>query len=415
MKLYLQLFASKGSSTSTSGGSHEVSSGSSTTDTYAHKEGGSHSTSYGKQWASGKVEDNTQEHRDKYNTDYEEGDKVTDTYDRLQGTLNNKPTFQSTYEDKLNSLYDSIMNRDKFSYDFNADNMYQLYKDQYTTQGKKAMQDTMAQAAALTGGYGSSYSQSAGQQTYQNYLQDLNNMIPTLRDQARNEYDREGQDLYNKYNITSDAYNREYGQYRDQMADWQSDRTFNYGMYSDERNFDYNQFTNERNYWNDEYWKEKNSEWSNYQVTDTNYWEDSQSHSTTNFSNVSDMSNWSNSSTIPMGGGGSGSGAGTSSSAYAQYALAKAAENASSNKKNQVLNADFLTPENVKAGVTPNRTTWTDISTEDQKQLAARVKVADSKGNAEKEIANIMNELQIDTSTKEGKRIVQALRYMAGI
>lgn len=176
--------------------------------------------------------------------------------------------------------------------------MYQLYKDQYTTQGKKAMQDTLGQASALNSGYGSSYAQSAAQQTYQNYLQDLNNMIPTLRNQAYNEYMQEGQDLLNKYNVSSDAYNREYGQYRDSVADWQADRSFNYGMYSDERNFDYNKFNADRNYWNQEYWNERNSAQSNQQAAVENNWNDAYSkqdtYSKTNYWENSNTNYWSN-------------------------------------------------------------------------------------------------------------------------
>jgi len=300
----IQLFASsstKGGSTSQSqsnttsyseGGSSTEGGSHSHTESDTHTEGGSHSESYGKSWWSGQVEENTRQHRDAYNTDYEEGAKVTDAYDRLQETLDNKPTFESKYEDKLNSLYESIMNRDKFSYDFNADPMYKLYKDRYTAQGKQAMEDTLGKAQAMNGGYGSSYSQSAGQQTYQNYLQELNDTIPTLRDQAFEQYQYEGQEMLNKYGITADAYDREYGHYRDDVADWQSDRSYYDAAYRDERNFDYDQFANERNYWNNEYWTEKQSETSNYQITDTNYWEDSHTSSDTDTSYWENSSNW---------------------------------------------------------------------------------------------------------------------------
>ena len=259
--LELQLFAGttvhqtqSGENTHTEGGSHSQTTGYSNTDTYGHsqtvghEEGGSHTESGGKTWASGKVEEQTQAQRDKYNTDYQQGQKAQDAYQRLQDTLDKKPQFQSQYENKLNELYDSIMNREKFSYDFNADSMYQMYKDKYTQSGKKAMEDAQAQNAILSGGYGSSYAQTAGQQTYQNYLQQLNDMLPTLRNQAYSEYQDEGNRMLQQYNLTSDAYNREYGQYRDDVSDWQSDRAFNQSNYQDERNFDYNQFANERNY-----------------------------------------------------------------------------------------------------------------------------------------------------------------------
>ena len=61
------------------------------------------------------------------------------------------------------------MNRKEFSYDLNGDMLYQQMKDQYQVLGKTAMQDTMGEAAALTGGYGNTYAQSVGQQTYDEY------------------------------------------------------------------------------------------------------------------------------------------------------------------------------------------------------------------------------------------------------
>lgn len=320
-------YSEGGSSSHSEGGSH------SHTESDTHTEGGSHSESYGKSWWSGQVEENTKKHRDAYNTDYEEGAKVTDAYERLQETLNNKPTFQSKYESKLEELYNSIMGREKFKYNFNADPMYQMYKDQYVAQGKQAMEDSMGKAQAMNGGYGSSYSQSAAQQQYQNYLQNLNNMIPTLRDQAFEQYQYEGQEMLNKYGITADAYDREYGHYRDDVADWQSDRSFNQGMYADERNFDYSQFTNERAFWNDEYWKERQSETSNYQTTDSNYWEDSHttSDTDTSFWEDTNSTHWNSSSSH------SNNSAATSSWSGSQSAAKSGAGSSSSSQSPSVL------------------------------------------------------------------------------
>lgn len=221
----------------------------------------------------------------------------------MQDTLNSKPgVFQSSYTDQLNSLYQQIMNRDPFSYNFNADPMYQMYAQQYKQQGKNAMQDTMGQAAALTGGYSSSYAQTAGQQAYQNYLQELNNMIPELREQAYQEWQTEGQDLYDKYNLTNTAYNNEYNQYRDTVSDWKDDRTFAQNDYQNERSFDYNQYSDNRNYWNTEYWNQRNAEQSNKSNTGTTNWDTSETngwnYSETDSSwwehSTTDTTSWSN-------------------------------------------------------------------------------------------------------------------------
>ena len=83
-----------------------------------------------------------------------------------------------SYEAALKEAMDRINNREKFSYDLNGDALYQQYKDKYIQQGKMAMQDTMGQAAALTGGYGNSSAATAGNQAEQAQLNNLNDISP---------------------------------------------------------------------------------------------------------------------------------------------------------------------------------------------------------------------------------------------
>lgn len=166
----------------------------------------------------------------------------------LQSILDSKPgAYQSQYSQQLNDLYNQIMNREDFSYDINGDALYQQYRDQYTMQGQNAMRDTMGQAAAMTGGYGSSYATTAGNQAYQSYLQQLNEVVPELYAQAYQRYLQEGQELKDRYSITQSADATDYGRYRDTVSDWQADRSYAYGAYSDERNFDYNKYSTELN------------------------------------------------------------------------------------------------------------------------------------------------------------------------
>ena len=56
--------------------------------------------------------------------------------------------------------------------------LYRQYESAYRRGGKQAMEDTMANAAALTGGYGNSYASTAGNQAYQSYLAELNQILP---------------------------------------------------------------------------------------------------------------------------------------------------------------------------------------------------------------------------------------------
>ena len=159
--------------------------------------------------------------------DYQESDDVTAKRDKFNEILNQKPgDFQSDYTEAAKQALDKFMNRDKFSYDLNGDALYQQYKDQYITQGKLAMQDTIGQASAMTGGYGNSYAQSVGQQTYQGYLQQLNDKVPELYQLALDQYNREGEDMLNQYGLLADREDTEYGRHRDKVSDWNTERGF---------------------------------------------------------------------------------------------------------------------------------------------------------------------------------------------
>ena len=130
-----------------------------------------------------------------------------------------KTGYESPWQDQLRETANKILNREKFSYDLNGDALYKQYKDRYTQQGRQAMMDTMGQAAALTGGYGNSYAQSVGQQTYQGYMQGLTDKIPTLHQIAMDKYTNEGNQMRDNMNLMQQQDEIGYGRYRDQLAD----------------------------------------------------------------------------------------------------------------------------------------------------------------------------------------------------
>ena len=212
-----------------------------------------------------------------YESGYKQSDAVTSAYKYLQSVQNNKPkAFTSNYKSQLDSIYNQIMNREKFSYDLDSDPLYNQYKEQYTNLGNTAMKDTVGQAAALTGGYGNSYAVTAGNQAYQNYLNQLNNMVPELYEQALNRYNSEGNDLYNRYNLANDMYNNDYAMYRDKVSDWYNDYNLANDKYNTERNFDYNNYSDMLSYWQSKAGQEQEQyNWQkNYDETVRQYNED---------------------------------------------------------------------------------------------------------------------------------------------
>lgn len=128
--------------------------------------------------------------------------------------------FSSKYTDMLDQTLNGINNRKEFQYDVNKDALYQQYAKQYKALGQNAMKDTMANAASLTGGFGNSYAVTAGQQAYNNYMDQLNNVVPDLYAQARSNYDAETQDMYNKANLYAGLESEDYAKWADERSYW---------------------------------------------------------------------------------------------------------------------------------------------------------------------------------------------------
>jgi hypothetical protein len=168
----------------------------------------------------------------------------------LEQVKASKPgAYQSRWDDELTSLYDQIRNRKKFSYDMGTDPLYQQYREQYQRLGRLAMQDTMGQAAALTGGYGSTYGEQVGQQAYNAYLQNLNDIVPQLQQQAYQRYQDEGTDLYNQHSLVKGREDTDYGRYRDTVSDYYSDLSDARSAYNSERSLDQSQWATMLDYW----------------------------------------------------------------------------------------------------------------------------------------------------------------------
>ena len=129
--------------------------------------------------------------------------------------------YSSGFEEQLQALYDQIAGRESFSYDPEEDETYRRYAKLYAAQGAAAMEDTMGQAASLTGGYGSSYAQAVGQQAYDHYLGELAALVPELRQAALAEYRQAGQALTDRYNMLNQQEKAGYDRWQDTVAQWQ--------------------------------------------------------------------------------------------------------------------------------------------------------------------------------------------------
>ena len=130
----------------------------------------------------------------------------------------------------------------------------------------------MGAAAALTGGYGSSYSQQAGQQAYNAYLQKLNEVVPELYAQARSQYDREGSALSERYARISSREKSDYDRYRDQVSDYYAALSDARGAYQSEAQRSENLALQYAKLANDNYWNELNYRSDREDAANAQYW-----------------------------------------------------------------------------------------------------------------------------------------------
>ncbi len=158
---------------------------------------------------------------------YTESQKVKDSYKNYTDYKNNKKPEDYAFSDAelLKETQDKYFNYEDFSYDVNSDPAYNQYKQIYKKQGKEAMEDTVGNTSALTGGYANSYAQTAGNIAYNKQLDKLNNVIPELYSAAYSKYEDELNRLESKLGYLSDKNEAEYSKYLDA-----------YNFYTDEVN-----------------------------------------------------------------------------------------------------------------------------------------------------------------------------------
>ena len=144
------------------------------------------------------------------------------------------PQYVSRYQDKIDELTAQILGRAAFSYDPETDPTYQQYKEAYTRDGQRAMQDTLGQVSARTGGLASSYAGSAAQQTYDNYMAALEDKIPELRQLAYSMYQDEGDTQRANLEMLMALDQGDYAKYQDLLGQYNTDRNFDYGVYRDD-------------------------------------------------------------------------------------------------------------------------------------------------------------------------------------
>ena len=194
----------------------------------------------------------------------EETNAAKDSLNKANDALTNLGDFNWINQGKLDDYTSQYENRDKFSYDFNTDALYQQYKDKYIKQAKMASADVMGQAAAMNGGYGSSYAQTVGNQAYQASLGQLNDVIPQLYQLAYEKYNQEGQDLLNTISLLRGEREFAYGQHNDKYTKLADDRTYWGNMYNSLYNRDYTTYSSDRTFAQTNHNNEETAKYNTY-------------------------------------------------------------------------------------------------------------------------------------------------------
>ncbi len=144
------------------------------------------------------------------------------------------PTYQSRYDGRIQELLDALTNRENFSYDAERDPLYAQYRKQYLREGKRASEDTMGQAAAMSGGLPTSYAATAAGQAQNYYNAQLTDKIPELEQLAYQKYLDDFDMDRTKLSAVQSAEQSDYQKYLDSLSQYNTDRDFAYGQFSDE-------------------------------------------------------------------------------------------------------------------------------------------------------------------------------------
>lgn len=132
------------------------------------------------------------------------------------------------YEAKVKALTDELINREEFSYNTETDPLYAAAKKQYIREGKRATEDTLGAASAMTGGRVSSYAAAAATQAGDYYNAQFSDRLQDLYEAAYNKYLQEYNLKLQDLSANQELLNYEYGKTRDAESDRQWQQSYEY-------------------------------------------------------------------------------------------------------------------------------------------------------------------------------------------
>lgn len=144
------------------------------------------------------------------------------------------PTYENTFAQQQKDLLDRILNREDFSWSKETDPQWSSYKKSYLREGDRATANALARASAASGGRPSSYAVNAATQAGDYYATKLNDVIPTLYQQAYERYLDEYNMKLKDLNTVNQQEQLDYAKYLDRLGQFNTDRGFAYQNYADD-------------------------------------------------------------------------------------------------------------------------------------------------------------------------------------
>ena len=144
------------------------------------------------------------------------------------------PAYENAFAQQQKDLLDRILNREDFSWSKETDPQWSSYKKSYLREGDRATANALAKASAASGGRPSSYAVNAATQAGDYYATKLNDVIPTLYQQAYERYLDEYNMKLKDLNAVNQQEQLDYAKYLDRLGQFNTDRGFAYQNYADD-------------------------------------------------------------------------------------------------------------------------------------------------------------------------------------
>lgn len=141
------------------------------------------------------------------------------------------PVYDNQYAEQQQALLDAILNRPDFSWSKETDPQWSSYKKSYLREGDRATANALAQASAASGGRASTAAITAATQAGDYYATQLNDIIPTLYQQAYDRYLNEYSMMLQDLGAVNTQEQLDYAKYLDQLTQYNTDRNFAYDTY----------------------------------------------------------------------------------------------------------------------------------------------------------------------------------------